>query len=278
MPLPPPGTDKEDRGRALVIGGSARVPGAALLAAEATLRVGAGKLQVATARRVAPGLALAVPEALVLGLPETRNGEVAGGHRALHLALQDCDAALIGPGMQPSASVIEFVRRAARVQVAVVVLDAGALGNTPCAPDGFPFVLTPHAGEMAELCRASKEEVEAAPLHYATQLAHQKRSVVVLKGADTYIVAPRGHAWLHRGGVPGLGTSGSGDVLGGLIAGLAARGASALQAALWGVWLHAAAGRELSRSIGALGFLAREIPPRVPGLLDRFPCRTTSTR
>ena len=75
---------------------------------------------------------------------------------------------------------------------------------------------------------------------------------------------------LHRGGVPGLGTSGSGDTLAGVIAGFAARGSDALTAALWGVFVHAAAGKRLAARIGTVGFLAREILPEVPGIVDRL--------
>ncbi|RXE22870.1 NAD(P)H-hydrate dehydratase, partial [Xanthomonas perforans] len=81
---------------------------------------------------------------------------------------------------------------------------------------------------------------------------------------------PDGALWVHRGGVPGLGTSGSGDTLAGFIAGFAARGSDALTAALWGVFVHAAAGKQLAKRIGTVGFLAREIPPEVPGILDRL--------
>jgi NAD(P)H-hydrate repair Nnr-like enzyme with NAD(P)H-hydrate dehydratase domain len=90
MPLPSPGGEKEQRGRVLVVGGSMRVPGAALLAGEAALRAGAGKLQIATAARVAPAMALAVPEALVLGLGQNGQGEITRGHRALDAALAVC--------------------------------------------------------------------------------------------------------------------------------------------------------------------------------------------
>jgi len=93
---------------------------------------------------------------------------------------------------------------------------------------------------------------------------------VVMKGPLTYVVAPSGQAWRNEGGGPGLGTSGSGDVLAGLIAGFAARGASALDAALWGVWVHGQAGARLAGSVGSLGFLARELGAEVPAILDRF--------
>jgi NAD(P)H-hydrate repair Nnr-like enzyme with NAD(P)H-hydrate dehydratase domain len=90
---------------------------------------------------------------------------------------------------------------------------------------------------------------------------------VALKGALTVIAAPSGMQWCHRGGNSGLAISGSGDVLAGLIAGLAARGASLEQAAAWGVALHAMAGEQLALKHGPLGYLAREISGEIPALL-----------
>lgn len=270
MPLPAPGGDKEQRGRVLIVGGSMRVPGAVLLAGEAALRTGAGKLQIATAASVAPGMALAVPEALVLGLAQNGQGEIVRGHRALDGAMAACDAAVIGPGMASSATTTAMVRRAAEQAVCTLVLDAGALSRGLRAPIGRPFVLTPHAGEMATLAGDDKAAVEAAPGAYALKFAQKLRSVVIVKGADSFIAGPDGVVWMHRGGASGLGTSGSGDVLAGLIAGFAARGCDALTAALWGVFVHAAAGRQLAKRIGPVGFLARELGLEVPGILDRL--------
>lgn len=269
MPLPDPDGGKEQRGRVLVIGGSRHVPGAALLAGTAALRAGAGKLQVATAQDAALPLAVALPEALVLGLPVGAQGEIARGSAALDQALSDCDAALVGPGMTRAPATAALVQRVIRGARGVLVIDAGALSPDLRAPPGKPFVLTPHAGEMAKLSGREKAQVQQEPQALASAFARRTRSVLVLKGATTCIAAPDGRLWVHPGGCHGLGTSGSGDVLAGVIAGLAARCGDAVQAALWGVFVHAEAGRVLEGSIGSLGFLAREIAAPVPGVLDR---------
>lgn len=269
-PLPAPGRDKEDRGRVCVVGGSRQVPGAALLAGEAALRAGAGKLQIGTVESVATAMALAVPEALVLGMRESARGELAASASDLDAALDTCGAVVIGPGMRPSRFLTRLTQRASELE-GTVVMDAGALHEGLKAAAGRPFILTPHAGEMAQLCGAEKQAILANPVKHALRMARATRSVVALKGPDTWIAEPDGSAWLHRGGISGLGTSGSGDVLAGLIAGFAARGMPALDATLWGVWVHGEAGRMLGRSVGALGFLAREIAPMVPRILARFP-------
>jgi len=104
----------------------------------------------------------------------------------------------------------------------------------------------------------------------ARAAAAQLGLVITLKGAHTFVVAPDGTAFQNDAGNVGLGTSGSGDVLSGVIAGLCARGASALQAAVWGVYLHAKAGDRLARRIGPLGFLARELLGEIPQLLRKL--------
>jgi ADP-dependent NAD(P)H-hydrate dehydratase len=260
--------DKDDRGRVLVVAGSPQVPGAALLAGEAALRAGAGKLQVGAPAEVAVALAIALPEAKVMPLPTT----LAGACKftpALEQACARTDALLIGPGMEDTPTLRRLVHRLSGSAKCTVVADAGALEafGQPHAFTSTP-VLTPHAGEMASLIDANVEEVRDHAGEIALRFASQRGVVLVLKGPQTWIASPDGRTWLHTGGCSGLGTSGSGDVLGGIIAGLIARGAEPEQAAAWGVYLHGQAGEVLSRSVGSVGFLARELPSRIPALLD----------
>jgi NAD(P)H-hydrate repair Nnr-like enzyme with NAD(P)H-hydrate dehydratase domain len=90
---------------------------------------------------------------------------------------------------------------------------------------------------------------------------------VLVKGPVSHVVAPDGDTWTFESGVPGLGVSGSGDVLAGIVGGLLARGAEPLNALLWAVWLHGQAGARLAEKVGAIGFLAREIADEIPGLM-----------
>jgi hydroxyethylthiazole kinase-like uncharacterized protein yjeF len=154
----------------------------------------------------------------------------------------------------------------ARACPAPVVLDAGALPAYAECGDGVRIV-TPHAGEMASLLGIDIEAVEARRMDVARAFARDSGTIAVLKGADTCIATPDGQAWLHTGGSIGLGTSGSGDVLGGVMAGLLARGAPPEQAAVWGVALHGRAGARLSRRHASIGFLAREIAWELPWVL-----------
>jgi ADP-dependent NAD(P)H-hydrate dehydratase len=111
-PLPDPGDDKESRGRVLVVGGHVETPGAVLLAAEAALRCGAGKLQVATVADAAGRLAMSMPEALVRPLPQTPGGDIAdhAAERILDLALS-CRAVVLGPGMDDPDACCELLDR-----------------------------------------------------------------------------------------------------------------------------------------------------------------------
>lgn len=272
LPRPEPDGDKETRGRAVVIAGSTQIPGAALLAGEAALRAGAGKLNVATAAGVAAGIALRLPEARVLAVPETSDGALAlGGLDAVTGIAAHADALLVGPGLQGEAASRAFVRElVARLRSSAtcpLILDALAMGAID-AVSGRPVLLTPHAGEMAHLTGASKEAVCADMENVARSFAARWNAVVALKGPTTWIAAPDGSTWRHDGGNVGLATSGSGDVLAGIILGLAARGAPLEQAAVWGVAMHSLAGDALAARLGAIGYLASELPREVPRLMQ----------
>ncbi|MGU3362181.1 NAD(P)H-hydrate dehydratase [Methylobacterium sp. M6A4_1b] len=283
-PLPTPEAgSKDDRGSVLVLGGCAEVPGAVFLAGVAALRAGAGKLKIASVESVAVALALAVPEAMVIGLPETDAGEIEAEAAAERIAkaAQRCDAVLLGPGMNTCEVTTALVRTLLAEQDEIAcVLDAGAICGLAAHAETIralrsPPVLTPHAGEMAQLLGREREAVEADPLDAALCAAEMLRAVVVMKGAESWIVAPGGARWHFAGGGVGLATSGSGDVLAGLVTGILARGADPLTAALWGVYLHGEAGARLAGSVGPVGFLAREISGEVPQILRAFSARQT---
>lgn len=271
-PLPPVvDGDKETKGRILVIAGSRVVPGAALLAATAAMRAGAGKLRIATVDSIAPRVGIAMPEAMAIGLPEHRDGGFARSAvaRIAELAA-DSDAIVAGPGMSPG----DTNRRIAVALLkseAALALDAALLLSLPVTKvdRGTLPVLLPHAGELASLLDCEEEEIAAKPLECGLRAAERYRSLVLVKGVTSQIVHPDGRAWTYSGGAPGLGVSGSGDVLAGIVGGLLSRGADPLAALLWGVWLHGEAGAELAKKAGPIGFLAREIADQVPALLPR---------
>jgi ADP-dependent NAD(P)H-hydrate dehydratase len=257
--------DKEERGRVLVIAGSAGVPGAAVLAGTAALRAGAGKLRMAASPQASLHLGLAVPEAAIVEVGFGAAGEF-GATPTLRSAVQDADGVVIGPGMADEEAAGALVGELLRAPGhANFVIDAAAMTGLRLRPaEGLEgrLVLTPHAGEMAKLAGRSKAQVVTDPLAAAIQ------AVVVMKGAETFIATPQGHAFRHAGGLIGLATSGSGDVLAGLIGGLLARGAPPATAAIWGVCVHAGAGARLAAKLGEVGFLARELLAELPCVLE----------
>lgn len=266
--------DKQARGRVLIIGGSVEIPGAALLASLGALRAGAGVLQIATCESAAGALRMSVPEAMVVGCRETPAGGIhpSSAERLAELA-RDCDAVLVGPGMVDSEAVAALSRALLeKVARPLFVLDAEAFVQMRTYPEllavhGKRIVGTPHAGEMSKFLNVSRGEVERKAPIIVQQVSKNTGAIIVLKGSVTYVAGPSGDAWLCDHGCIGLGTSGSGDTLAGIVTGLLARGTEPSRAACWGVYLHAEAGQRLTTKFGSVGFLAREIPDQIPGVM-----------
>lgn len=268
-PLPEPRGGKDSRGTVLVAGGSRSTPGAVLLAGVAALRAGAGVLQLAVTESTAAVLSIQVPEALVVGLPQTGTGSVTGDppRRLIDLAAQ-ARVIAIGPGLddvEQTGRLLRHLLDAARPDAALV-LDAYALGALSTTPDLLhgrpqPVVLTPNIGEAGYLLDAQVgDDLTAAAL----AIADRYRAVVSLYGT---IATPDGRVWRDESGDAGLGTSGSGDVRAGIVAGLLSRGAEPAQAACWAAWVHAVSGQRLIPRFGRIGYLARELLAEIPRTL-----------
>jgi hydroxyethylthiazole kinase-like uncharacterized protein yjeF len=275
-PLPDPGDDKESRGRVLVVGGHIETPGAVLLAAEAALRCGAGKLQVATVADAAGRLAMAMPEALVRPLPQTPRGDIAAEAADRILALgRDCRAVVLGPGMDDPDACCALLDRVVPELTCTVVLDAVAHAFVSERADVLArlpggCILTPNAEELARTLDLSRDQLAQDPGGHAARLAARTGAVVRCGGPQSWIAAPDGRLWRDDSGGIGLGVSGSGDVLAGVVAGLAARGADPAQAAVWGSHLHGRAGDRLAADVGPLGYLAREVAQQLPRVLTEI--------
>ena len=269
--------DKHAHGRLLIVAGSRSLAGAALLCAHAAMRSGAGKLKIATVESVAMHVGVAMPESRTIGMEEDDDGgfDARAVDQIGELA-KDVDAVVAGPGMFES-STCEAMAAALVESGAALALDAGILRSLPPQADALRRserqpILLPHAGEMAALLGCTKEDVEDDPVSCGKACAERYNAVTVVKGSTSRIVHPDGRAWTYCGGAPGLGVSGSGDTLAGIVGALLSRKADPLTALLWGVLLHGEAGETLSRKVGPVGFLAREIPGEIPALLGASPC------
>jgi ADP-dependent NAD(P)H-hydrate dehydratase len=271
--LPEPTGGKESRGSILVVGGSTETLGAVTLAAEAALRSGAGKLQVVVPSKVAPHVSIALPEALVRGVPSTEAGAIEGSSVELFLDLvEKASAVVVGPGMADKEQTQALVESLLPELRSPVVLDALGLAAVTADPACLHHlegrvVLTPNPTELAISLHVDADEVEDDPSGCARRLAEQTHATVGLGGATSWVAGPDGQLWEDESGGAGLGVSGSGDVRAGVVAGLLARGAEPDQAAVWASYLHGRAGERLAATVGRLGFLARELPPEVPRVL-----------
>jgi hydroxyethylthiazole kinase-like uncharacterized protein yjeF len=251
--LPDPGGSKKSRGRVMVVGGSRRSPGAVVLAGEAALRVGAGRLGLAVPASVEGQLGVVLPEAAVFSLPQHASDPIAEPARG---ELEAADAVLVGPGFDNGDETRSTLLAVADTGVGCVVLDAyglGVLAEVPRERQPRALILNPNEEEAAILLDRDLGDDRESDL---LEIARRFDAVVNCYGV---IADPQGATWQVPAGGPGLGTSGSGDVLAGAITGFAARGLDPSRAAVWGSWVHARAGDALTERLG-IGFLARDLP------------------
>lgn len=266
---------KDDRGHVLMIGGSRRVPGGLRLSAEAALRAGAGRVQMAVIEALAIPLGITIPEAGVFGLPEDDEGEIEWRDEgAIREALDRCGCIVVGPAMSSGVA-------AAKVAAAVlahapdecrIVLDAAAVSAARDLAEevkarGASVVLTPNLGEAAQLLDKDADTIAGDPAAALAEAVKSTGATIILKGPQTLIGLGDRKPLIYTGGGKGMATGGSGDVLAGILGGLLARGAEPFDACAWAVWLHGQAGRELARTTGELGFFARELAAGVPGAM-----------
>jgi hydroxyethylthiazole kinase-like uncharacterized protein yjeF len=258
--LPDPGGDKKSRGTIAVVGGSRRTPGGVVLAGEAALRVGAGRLRVFAPHTIEVQLGTVLPEAAILTLPDDASDPIEGRTRE---KLAAAAAVLIGPGFDDADQTRDTVRAVADAEPPCIVLDAYALGVLPQIdrarlPEAL--LLTPNREELAALLDRGTDDL-GDDLGPAAREAARRYSAVVTC-YDT-VADPDGSLWRVGGGGPGLATSGSGDVLSGAVTGFVARGVDPVRAAVWGTWVHGRAGDRLTERLG-MGFLARELAAELP--------------
>jgi hydroxyethylthiazole kinase-like uncharacterized protein yjeF len=254
---------KGQAGSVGVLGGAAGMVGAAVIAARAALKCGAGRVYLGLLTPRPPYVDYAQPE-LMLRKP------------VAVLEKELVDVFVAGPGMGKADSARKLLAAALAAPVAIV-LDADALNVVAAsralaaslAKRKAAAILTPHPAEAARLLDVTTGEVQADRVASARAIAHRYRSWVVLKGNGSVIAAPEGKFWINPSGNPGMASAGMGDALSGMIAALIAQGAEPLQALLAGVYLHGAAADALVASgIGPIGITASEVIDRARALLN----------
>jgi hydroxyethylthiazole kinase-like uncharacterized protein yjeF len=289
LPERPARAHKGTFGRLLVVAGSLDYAGAALLAASAGARAGAGLVVLAIPASLQPLFAGRVLEVTTLPLPEQTPGVTDPDGAIVAFAQRAHDALVVGPGLTVGAATDELVARlmagegdgapsgaADRAPLAPAVIDAEALNGLARRPGWWhdarrPSVLTPHPGEFLRLADADPALAEVRPATgdperaaAATAAARSCRQVVVLKGARTVIAAPDGAIAVAPFEDPALATAGSGDVLAGTIGALLAQGSSPWDAARLGVYLHGMAGEAVREALGDSGAVASDLLIQLP--------------
>ncbi len=258
-------------GHVLVIGGARGRTGAAVLAAAASARAGAGLTTLAGPASLNAVFASHVPEIMTATLPD-RDGRLLFDEQALRSVLEGKSVVVLGPGMGTDEQAFEIVRFVLTQARLPVVLDADGLTCLARQPEilrncAVQPVLTPHPGEMARLVAASTKDVQQDRPGVARRFAKTYGCILLLKGARTLIAAPDDELWINPTGNPGMATGGMGDVLSGVIGALRAQGLSPLDAARLGAFVHGRAADRLATDYAPFGFLASEVARLVPVVL-----------
>ena len=274
--FPPRNPDghKGSFGHLLVIAGSVGKTGAAALASNAAVACGTGLVTLGIAESLNSSMEPQVIEPMTYPLPETKNGFLSEAAMEIILELAENKTAIaLGPGLCTKETTKRLIKKIIKEIDLPMILDADALNSIKDDPfilkkRNGKTIITPHPGEMARLTRQSGSEVQADRIKCASTFALKFNTIVVLKGAATITALPDGQAFICPTGNPGMASGGMGDVLTGIISGLAAQGFSLENSAIAGVHLHGACGDKLADYRGAYGFRASELIHVLPEVMS----------
>jgi len=266
----PRDSHKGNFGHLLIIGGAAGYAGAVALASKAALRSGIGLVTVLVPESIAPVVAGIVPEAMVHGAMETKDGTLSSAClKRWKKSIHDFDALLVGPGLTVSEHTRILTESILSESRKPVVLDADALNIYEKQADRIgraacPVIITPHPGEMARLAGCSAAQVQADRYGTARRAAAATGATVILKGAGTIVAQKDAPVSINMTGNPGMATGGMGDVLAGLVAGLAGQGLAPFDAARAGVYLHGRAADNVAWRSSQAGMTAGDVIEELP--------------
>jgi NAD(P)H-hydrate epimerase len=242
---------KGHNGHVLIVGGDKGYSGAARLAGEAALRVGAGLVSIATCSEHAGLMNLNRPELMCHG--------VESAVQLLPL-LEKASVIVLGPGLGQSDWAKELFNTVID-SVKPMLIDADGLNLLAASPSHSDNrVLTPHLGEAARLLKCSTADIQQDRFAAAVTIHAKYGGVVIVKGAGT-VIASEHELAVSTTGNPGMASGGMGDVLAGVIGGLLAQGLSLQQAAQQGVYIHGLAADKAAQQDGERGLMASDLMP-----------------
>lgn len=266
----PDDSNKGTLGSLLCICGSYGMAGAAIMAGKAALRCGIGLLKIAVPKSIYPVCATNILESIYYPLEETSNGVISSKNTDFLLEMcEKSSAVVIGCGLSVCDDTKNLVQSVITNCEKPLVIDADALNCICNKPEILknlkaPAIITPHPGEMARLLHSTPKTVNSNRENTAIDFAKKIGVVTVLKGAGTIIASPDGEVYINHTGNSGMATGGSGDVLSGIIGSLLAQGASPINAAAAGVFLHGTIGDLAAEKLGKISMLPTDMIDMIP--------------
>lgn len=270
LPARQPYSHKGSYGHVFLAAGSRGKSGAAIMAARASLRAGAGLVTIGAPASMAQSFEGRVTEEMVMPLPDEQGSLCQAAFEPMEEFMSEWASVLaFGPGIGRAAQTVSLVHAIVKHSAIPMVIDADAINALAEKPDILkrakaPIVITPHPGEFARLCGVPVREVEADRLSVALEFAKKYSVVLLLKGVPTIVATPKGHAFINTTGNAGMATAGSGDVLTGIVAGLLAQGLGPAEAASAAACLHGMAGDIAANTKGTHGLMATDITEALP--------------
>jgi ADP-dependent NAD(P)H-hydrate dehydratase / NAD(P)H-hydrate epimerase len=261
---------KGDFGHVLILAGSARFSGAAVLCAEACLRAGAGLVTLGIPKSLNKAFIKIKPlEVMTLPLPETKDTTLSfAGLGKIREFCRGIDVLAVGPGLGRNSSTQTLIREIIGKTAKPMVVDADGLnalsGHLNILSAGGKLILTPHPGEMASLLGGKVAQVQKDRKKVAKDFVNSYNVVLVLKGHQTIVSQKDKKFFINKTGNPGMAKAGSGDVLTGMIAAFLAQGLGSFDAAKYAVYLHGLAGDLAAKDKSQLGMVASDIIARIP--------------
>ena len=267
---------KGDFGHILILAGSARFSGAAVLCAVGAMRAGAGLVTLGIPKSLNTALIKIKPqEVMTLPLPETKQGALSGkGCKKIKDFLGQIDVLIIGPGLNREKTTQGLARGIIAEVKKPAVIDADGLSGlcghlSLLKRQGAEKILTPHPGEMAGLLGTSVAKVQADRKEIARKFARDYKVTMVLKGHRTVVADYKGNLYINNTGNPGMATAGSGDVLAGIIGAFLGQGLDAFSAAKYAVYLHGLAGDLAAKEKTQISLIASDIIDKIPAAIKR---------